>query len=46
MVPGLITAALLLIFIAGCVWLWMPRNKPALDEAAQMPLDSDGKETT
>ncbi|WP_243047910.1 cbb3-type cytochrome c oxidase subunit 3 [Dyella sp. RRB7] len=44
MVPGLITAALLLIFVVGCIWLWLPRHKPALDEAAQMPLDDDREE--
>jgi cytochrome c oxidase cbb3-type subunit 4 len=44
MVPGLITAALLLIFVVGCIWLWMPQHKPALDAAAQMPLDDDREE--
>jgi cytochrome c oxidase cbb3-type subunit IV len=44
MLPGLITAALLLIFVAGCLWLWMPKHKPELDAAARMPLDDDREE--
>ncbi|WP_323748579.1 cbb3-type cytochrome c oxidase subunit 3 [Dyella silvae] len=45
MVPGLITAVLLLLFVGGCIWLWRPGNKPALDAAAQMPLDDDKEGT-
>ncbi|WP_114238864.1 cbb3-type cytochrome c oxidase subunit 3 [Dyella sp. C9] len=45
MVPGLITAALLLLFVGGCIWLWLPGHKAALDAAAQMPLDDDKEET-
>ncbi|WP_243039005.1 cbb3-type cytochrome oxidase subunit 3 [Dyella sedimenti] len=45
MLPGLITAALLLLFVGGCIWLWLPSHKPAMDAAAQMPLDDDKEET-
>ncbi|WP_233523393.1 cbb3-type cytochrome oxidase subunit 3 [Dyella solisilvae] len=43
--PGLITAILLLLFVGSCIWLWRPDNKPALDAAAQMPLEDDKEET-
>ncbi|WP_445144637.1 cbb3-type cytochrome oxidase subunit 3 [Dyella sp. Tek66A03] len=46
MLPGLITAALLLLFVGGCIWLWLPGHKSVLDAAAQMPLEDDKEETT
>ena len=46
MVPGLITAALLVLFVGGWIWLWRPSVKPAMDAAAQMPLDDDKEEMT
>ncbi|HET6553925.1 MAG TPA: cbb3-type cytochrome c oxidase subunit 3 [Dyella sp.] len=45
MLPGVITAVLLLLFVVGCIWLWLPSHTPALDAAAHMPLD-DEKEGT
>ncbi len=45
MVPGLITAALLLLFVGGSLWLWRPSHKSVLDAAAQMPLEDDKEET-
>lgn len=39
MIPGLITGLLLLLFVAGWVWIWNPRLKPELDAAARLPLD-------
>jgi cytochrome c oxidase cbb3-type subunit 4 len=41
MISGLITAALLLLFTAGCVWVWRPARKPEFDAAARMALDND-----
>ena len=41
MVTGIITAVLLLLFVAGWVWIWNPRLKPQLDAAARLPLDDD-----
>lgn len=46
MVPGLITAALLVLFVGGWIWLWRPSVKSAMDAAAQMPLDDDKEEMT
>lgn len=44
MVPGLITAFLLVLFIGACIWIWRPGTKPAMDACAQMPLDDDKEE--
>ena len=44
MLPGLITAALLLLFVGGCIWLWRPEHRSAMDAAAQMPLHDDKEE--
>lgn len=42
MVAGLITAVLLVLFVAGWIWIWLPQHKAALDEAARMPLEDEG----
>lgn len=39
--PGLITAALLLLFLGGIAWAWSPRRRAAFDAAARMPLADD-----
>ncbi|MBE2211678.1 MAG: cbb3-type cytochrome c oxidase subunit 3 [Xanthomonadaceae bacterium] len=39
MVSGIITAILLVLFIAGWMWAWSPRRKRDFDAAAQLPLD-------
>ena len=44
MVPGLITATLLVLFVGGTLYLWRPSVKPEMDAAAQMPLDDDKEE--
>jgi cytochrome c oxidase cbb3-type subunit 4 len=41
MIPGLITACLLVLFVVGCIWLWLPRHTRALDEAAMLPLEDN-----
>ncbi|MBU6248001.1 MAG: CcoQ/FixQ family Cbb3-type cytochrome c oxidase assembly chaperone [Xanthomonadaceae bacterium] len=46
MFAGLITAVLLVLFVGGWIWLWLPRHKPALDAAARMPLEDDNGEET
>ena len=38
MVSGIVTAILLVVFIAGWAWAWSPRRKPAFDEAARLAL--------
>jgi cytochrome c oxidase cbb3-type subunit 4 len=40
-ISGIITAALLLLFIAGWVWAWRPARKAEFDAAAHVPLESD-----
>jgi cytochrome c oxidase cbb3-type subunit 4 len=44
MVPGLITAALLVLFVGATISLWRPGTKPGMDAAARMPLDDDREE--
>ena len=41
MVPGIITAVLMLLFLGGWAWAWSPRRKRDFDEAARLPLDAD-----
>ncbi|MDX1480769.1 MAG: CcoQ/FixQ family Cbb3-type cytochrome c oxidase assembly chaperone [Woeseiaceae bacterium] len=36
---GLITAVLLILFIALGVWAWSRKREDLFDEAARMPLD-------
>ena len=38
MIGGIVTAALLALFIGGWIWAWSPKRKQAFDEAAQLPL--------
>lgn len=39
MLSGIITAVLLVVFLAGWIWAWSPRRKRDFDAAAQLPLD-------
>jgi cytochrome c oxidase cbb3-type subunit 4 len=41
MISGVITGLLLLLFIVGCVWLWLPARKPGFDAAARMALEEN-----
>ena len=41
MVSGIVTASLLLVFIAGWAWAGSPRRKPAFDEAARLALSEN-----
>jgi len=38
MLSGIITVALLVLFVAGWAWAWSPRRKPEFDAAARLPL--------
>lgn len=38
-IPGIITAVLLALFIGGWVWAWRPARKTGFDAAARLPLD-------
>ncbi|KAF1690141.1 cbb3-type cytochrome oxidase subunit 3 [Pseudoxanthomonas koreensis] len=42
MIGGIVTAALLVLFIGSWIWAWSPKRKQAFDEAARLPLD-DGE---
>lgn len=42
MIPGIVTAILLVAFLAGVVWVWSPRRKSEFDAAARLPL-AEGK---
>lgn len=44
MVSGIVTAILLVLFVAGWVWLWRPSRKAELDAAAKLPLNEDGED--
>ncbi|PJJ96908.1 CcoQ/FixQ family Cbb3-type cytochrome c oxidase assembly chaperone [Lysobacteraceae bacterium NML75-0749] len=39
MVSGVVTAILLVLFIAGWIWAWSPKRKQAFAAAARLPLD-------
>jgi cytochrome c oxidase cbb3-type subunit 4 len=41
MVAGIITAILLVLFVAGWIWAWRPARKHEFDAAAQLPLNDN-----
>jgi cytochrome c oxidase cbb3-type subunit 4 len=41
MLSGIVTAGLMLLFIAGWIWAWRPARKLVFDAAARMPLNDD-----
>lgn len=41
MISGIVTTALLVLFIAGWVWAWSPKRKSDFEDAAQLPLTDD-----
>ncbi len=43
MVSGIVTAVLIVLFIAGWIWLWRPARKDELDAAARLPLEEEEK---
>jgi cytochrome c oxidase cbb3-type subunit 4 len=40
-VSGLITAILLISFLAGVAWAWSAKRKPQFDAAARLPLEDN-----
>ena len=44
MIGGIITLALLLLFVGGWIWIWRPGHKAEFDAAAQLPLEDDSEE--
>lgn len=43
MVSGIVTAALIVLFVAGWAWAWSPRRQADFEKAARMPLGEDGE---
>ena len=43
MLSGIITGALLLLFVGGWIWAWRPARKAEFDAAARLPLE-DGSD--
>jgi cytochrome c oxidase cbb3-type subunit 4 len=41
MISGIITAALLALFIGGSIWVWRPARMAEFDAAARLPLAED-----
>ena len=44
MFSGIVTTALLVVFIGGWVWAWSPRRRHEFEEAARLPLDDGNVE--
>ena len=42
-VRGIMTAILLMVFIAIVVWAWSAKRKAAFDAAARLPFDEDSE---
>lgn len=45
MVSGIVTLVLLLLFVAGWIWVWRPEHKREFDDAARLPLNEDAENT-
>ena len=43
MVSGIVTGALIVLFIAGWGWAWSPHRKADFEDAARMPLGEEGE---
>lgn len=39
MTSGIVTSILLILFVAGSIWLFSPKRKHSFDDAARLPLD-------
>jgi cytochrome c oxidase cbb3-type subunit 4 len=46
MISGIVTAVLLVLFVAGCFWAYSPRRKPEFEAAAREPLNDDDAAAT
>ncbi|MGY0799545.1 cbb3-type cytochrome oxidase subunit 3 [Lysobacter sp. A286] len=45
MLSGIITVALMLLFLAICYWAWLPEHKQAFDATARLALDDTPSDT-
>ena len=43
MIGGIVTAALLALFIGGWIWAWSPKRKREFEDAAMLPLEEDDR---
>ena len=41
MIGGIVTAALLALFIGGWIWAWSPKRKRDFEDAARLPLEDE-----
>ena len=41
MIPGIVTAILLVAFIAGTAWVFSARRRAEFDAASKLPLERD-----
>jgi cytochrome c oxidase cbb3-type subunit IV len=39
MIPGIVTAILLIAFLGGCVWAYSPRRRAEFGDAERLALD-------
>ncbi|MEO6170189.1 MAG: cbb3-type cytochrome c oxidase subunit 3 [Lysobacter sp.] len=46
MLSGIVTVALMLLFIGIWIWAWRPENKSSFDETARLALDDDPGDLT
>ena len=44
MLSGIVTFALLMVFVGGWLWAWSPRRRSDFEEAARLPLDDGNGE--
>ena len=45
MLSGIVTTALLVLFVLGWAWAWRPERKADFDAAAHLPLADDEEPT-
>ena len=41
MISGLVTAALIALFVGGWIWAWSPKRKREFEDAARLPLEEE-----
>lgn len=41
MILGILTLMLLVMFVLGTVWLWLPAQRAGMEQAALLPLQDD-----
>ena len=39
MISGIVTAALIALFVGGWIWAWSPKRKREFEDAARLPLE-------